>query len=456
MAVATQTAPQPSSVWKRIRYGPLYIELTVGFLYVALNFPHMLGRLAHPAEAEAAIFAPLVDWIQPIVATTQARAGSHALFQMPNIMALLFIEVAIYLGLGVLIAIRTTLSPITIYAAGQTRDWRPHLVIGPMLGGLLAGFVGLHAAAWLAIVTILVMLWIYYVIGIIGAFFGSIIAFVVRLLFGLLVGIWNLLGWWLLVPVMIVLGILFFRRQLNLHLLMILALSALGLSALFVVVPPILRFLGYVLQVIADFLARYVLPLLRIIVELILWIVILLIKVAAGIWLIAQLGRLLIDQFRASATVCDGPRGMFLGGFGIGSILTLIFLGTVFQPNLALMLDQGWTLAWQWLAGWAGGVEGPAVAYVSIAALYRSVMPEWLFTFGSTWLSNRSVPLFDMMAALVILAMSCLVLCVQIFKHDVEVDDQLVSFFGSQLLKNFGLYFIAVLLVFLQGYDDNS
>lgn len=456
MAAATQAVPQPSNVLARIRYGTIAIELLVGSLYIALNFPHLLTRFAHPAQSEAAIFAPPIDWLQTIIATTVARVGTHAFFQMPNIVALLFVEVAIYLVLGVLLAIRTTLSPITVYAAGQAEDWRPHLVIGPIIAGLLAGFIGLHIAAWLAIVTLIVVVWVFYILGIITGFLASIIATVFRFLLGLIVGIWNLLGWWLLVPVVIILGLLLFRRQLNLRVLIILALSALGLGVLFVILPPILRFLGRILQVIADFLAQYVLPLLRAIVGFIVWAIFLVLKVVAVVWLIAQLGRLLIDQFRASATACDGPKGTFLGAFGIGSTLTLIFLGTVFQPDLAQMLDQGWALAWQWLVGWAAGPAGPAIAHISIAALYRSVMPEWLFIFGSAWLSERSVPLFDILAGFVIMAMSCLVFLAQIVKHDVEVDDDLASFFGSQLLKNFGLYFVAVLLLFVQGFDDHS
>jgi hypothetical protein len=97
MAAATQAVPQPSNVLARIRYGTIAIELLVGCLYIALNFPHLLTRFAHPAQSEAAIFAPPIDWLQTIIDTTVARVGTHAFFQMPNIVALLFVEVAIYL-----------------------------------------------------------------------------------------------------------------------------------------------------------------------------------------------------------------------------------------------------------------------------------------------------------------------------------------------------------------------
>lgn len=154
-------------------------------------------------------------------------------------------------------------------------------------------------------------------------------------------------------------------------------------------------------------------------------------------------GWLLIDQFRSSATSANGSKGILMGAFGVGSSVTLIFLGTVGDPRLAREIDKGWSLLWEWL-----GAEQLFFAQWSVSSIYMDTMPGWWQNIMQNWLANLGVPLFDIFSSILIFAVMCLLFCYQLLSNEAEEAE--VTLFGVFLLP------IGIILILLAGGDNND
>lgn len=332
------------------------------------------------------------------------------------------------------------------------------MVALPIIAGLLAGFVGIHLLAWIALIIITLLMILWTIMGWIMAFIGVIASIIKNFCLWIVVSIWSLFGWWLLLPVGIALIALLIMLipnvRFNLRRIVQLVAGGAVVGVLVVIFPPIWRFLVDAVWPILQSIWRILLQVVLVLITIALWIVQLMLFIA----LFSALGRLLIDQIRSTATASDGPKGTFLGAFGISSAFTLIFLATVGRPELAQAIDQGWSMAWQWLfAPLTIDVQDVFFVQWSLSNTYLLVMPDWLREVVLTWLANASVPLFDIFVTMVILTICCLLFCVQLVHDTVEIKKQpTVSFFRNELIITLGSFLVAILMVFAQVFENSD
>jgi hypothetical protein len=422
-----------------IRYSIIFTEVCIGALYVGMDFPYTVQQYA---QLSMPVLAPFVTTGVETIQGFMLRLAANPLLQLDKLMAILFLQLGIYVGLMLLITIRSAVVPIELVNGTATKRWLPHMVIMPMITGLVAGFFGIHVFAWLAPLLIIVIQLLFSVISWISWLFGVIASTIINSFLWIILGIWGIFGWWLL-------------------LLLVAGIAGVSVVAWLLISygPSIARFIGEILTALRNWFAQVIWPVIYAIGAWIFWFIFFILKLVLGVWVLSMLGRLLLDQFRSSATSSDGPKGTFLGAFGIGSAFTLILLGTAYQPVFARQVDQGWILLWQWLLGNIGDVGSNSLGITqwSITTIYLAATPAWLQEICTQYLSSRSTPpLFEILAAILILIISCLLACTQFVKKSVDVDRQLVVFFNREIMKAIGLFFVAVVMLFLQGVDDNQ
>ncbi len=157
-------------------------------------------------------------------------------------------------------------------------------------------------------------------------------------------------------------------------------------SALITIISFIVQILGAVLGFLASILEPLIKVLLIFIAGMFIFI--------TGIGIIALLGRLLIDQYKAAWESGSGSKGVLAGSFSVGLALGLIFLNCYGHSDQMSTIDR----AWAEVVTFANWISPMNVFEFLIPPSYREVI--------SLIFSSLSYPLFDSFVLVTALALS--------------------------------------------------
>ncbi len=403
-----QARETPSQQSSDFRWSVLLIEIPVGILFFSFNFDGFMRFVARNYAVN--INQSLAEWI--IGFSYLPRQFYAMLSQTESDLFLSLFRIALY-GIGtyfiliLLLSFREEHSRMFFYS----------------LGGLTVGFLSVPILAWTIFLIFALVNFLLAIINFINELLINLLKWIIPFLPILIYIGLVLLGLWLVV---LTIQFLWERYKWRTVITAVLAATFAYLwgkpiflflltnilwpifSALITIISFIVQILGAVL----GFLARILEPLVSFIVQILGAVLgflasileplikVLLIFIAGmfifitGIGIIALLGRLLIDQYKAAWESGSGSKGVLAGSFSVGLALGLIFLNCYGHSDQMSTIDR----AWAEVVTFANWISPMNVFEFLIPPSYREVI--------SLIFSSLSYPLFDSFVLVTALALS--------------------------------------------------
>jgi len=420
---------------ENLREGRLWkiasLNVALGILFVLINFPKFLVRQIDANVADGGLKAMLNLPISAVQNAITLVIGSSPNGFFEHVLAIDFALLWVFVFLVVALAVRRSDALLPALA----------------LAGLILGYLAIHIIAWVATIVVAVVGGTLYVVGWILSIAHVIAAYISQLLIthptiALVVGV----------------GLLAFVGYRHRKLLPIFA-AIIGLS---VAMGALILFCKW----IWTFLRPYVAPILEFIGWLFGWIAAIVVAtmlavfaVVVALGVLASLGNLALSQIKAGWEAGNGRKGMFAGGFAIGSSFALIALTSVASPMVAANFNEAWAGSFS-LAGLIGGGVSQSVGH-QLTDAFALTLPGTVHDFVFAHLTNVKAPAFDSFILVAVLGFANLSIFAKMILPRASEDGvtsaafypkEYVALFGGLL---FGL-FITVVLVFMQAVGGET
>jgi hypothetical protein len=363
-----QTRETPSQQSSGFRWSVLLIEIPVGILFFLFNFDGFMRFVARNYVVN--INQSLAEWI--IGFSYLPRQFYAMLSQTESDLFLSLFRLALY-GIGTYFVLILLLS---------FREKRSRMFFYS-LGGLTIGFLSVPILAW---TIFLIFALVNFLLAIIN-FILPILIYIGLVLLGIWLVVltiqflWERYKWGTVITAVLTATFAYLWGK-PVFLFLLTNILWPIFSALIATISFIVQILGAVL----GFLARILEVLLIFIAGMFIFI--------TGIGIIALLGRLLIDQYKAAWESGSGSKGVLAGSFSVGLALGLIFLNCYGHSDQMSTIDR----AWAEVVTFANWISPMNVFEFLIPPSYSEVI--------SLIFSSLSYPLFDSFVLVTVLALS--------------------------------------------------
>jgi len=367
-----QTRETPSQQSSGFRWSVLLIEIPVGILFFLFNFDGFMRFVARNYVVN--INQSLAEWI--IGFSYLPRQFYAMLSQTESDLFLSLFRLALY-GIGTYFVLILLLS---------FREKRSRMFFYS-LGGLTIGFLSVPILAW---TIFLIFALVNFLLAIIN-FILPILIYIGLVLLGIWLVVltiqflWERYKWGTVITAVLTATFAYLWGK-PVFLFLLTNILWPIFSALIATISFIVQILGAVL----GFLARILEPLIKVLLIFIAGMFIFI----TGIGIIALLGRLLIDQYKAAWESGSGSKGVLAGSFSVGLALGLIFLNCYGHSDQMSTIDR----AWAEVVTFANWISPMNVFEFLIPPSYSEVI--------SLIFSSLSYPLFDSFVLVTALALS--------------------------------------------------
>ena len=401
---ARETLSQQSSGF---RWPVLLIEIPVGILFFLFNFDGFMRFVARNYVVD--INQSLAEWI--IGFSYLPRQFYAMLSQTQSDLFLSLFRLALY-GIGTYFVLILLLS----FREGCSR------MFFCSLGGLTVGFLGVPILAWTIFLIFALVNFLLAIINFINELWMNILKWLIPFLPILIYIGLVLLGIWL-----VVLTIQFLWERYKWGTVITAVLTAtfaylwgkpvflfLLTNILWPIFSALIATISFIVQILGavlGFLARILEPLIKVllifiqilgavlgflarILEVLLIFIAGMFIFITGIGIIALLGRLLIDQYKAAWESGSGSKGVLAGSFSVGLALGLIFLNCYGHSDQMSTIDRAWAEVVTF-ANW-----------ISPMNVFEFLIPPSYSEAISLIFSSLSYPLFDSFVLVTVLALS--------------------------------------------------
>jgi len=402
-----QTRETPSQQSSGFRWSVLLIEIPVGILFFLFNFDGFMRFVARNYVVN--INQSLAEWI--IGFSYLPRQFYAMLSQTESDLFLSLFRLALY-GIGtyfvliLLLSFREKHSRMFFYS----------------LGGLTVGFLSVPILAWTIFLIFALVNFLLAIINFINELWMNILKWLIPFLPILIYIGLVLLGIWL-----VVLTIQFLWERYKWGTVITAVLTAtfaylwgkpvflfLLTNILWPIFSALIATISFIVQILGavlGFLARILEPLIKVllifiqilgavlgflarILEVLLIFIAGMFIFITGIGIIALLGRLLIDQYKAVWESGSGSKGVLAGSFSVGLALGLIFLNCYGHSDQMSTIDRAWAEVVTF-ANW-----------ISPMNVFEFLIPPSYSEAISLIFSSLSYPLFDSFVLVTVLALS--------------------------------------------------
>lgn len=363
-----QTRETPSQQSSGFRWSVLLIEIPVGILFFLFNFDGFMRFVARNYVVN--INQSLAEWI--IGFSYLPRQFYAMLSQTESDLFLSLFRLALY-GIGTYFVLILLLS---------FREKRSRMFFYS-LGGLTIGFLSVPILAW---TIFLIFALVNFLLAIIN-FILPILIYIGLVLLGIWLVVltiqflWERYKWGTVITAVLTATFAYLWGK-PVFLFLLTNILWPIFSALIATISFIVQILGAVL----GFLARILEVLLIFIAGMFIFI--------TGIGIIALLGRLLIDQYKAAWESGSGSKGVLAGSFSVGLALGLIFLNCYGHSDQMSTIDRAWAEVVTF-ANW-----------ISPMNVFEFLIPPSYSEAISLIFSSLSYPLFDSFVLVTVLALS--------------------------------------------------
>ena len=363
-----QTRETPSQQSSGFRWSVLLIEIPVGILFFLFNFDGFMRFVARNYVVN--INQSLAEWI--IGFSYLPRQFYAMLSQTESDLFLSLFRLALY-GIGtyfvliLLLSFREKHSRMFFYS----------------LGGLTIGFLNVPILAWTIFLIFALVIFLLAIIN----FILPILIYIGLVLLGIWLVVltiqflWERYKWGTVITAVLTATFAYLWGK-PVFLFLLTNILWPIFSALIATISFIVQILGAVL----GFLARILEVLLIFIAGMFIFI--------TGIGIIALLGRLLIDQYKAAWESGSGSKGVLAGSFSVGLALGLIFLNCYGHSDQMSTIDRAWAEVVTF-ANW-----------ISPMNVFEFLIPPSYSEAISLIFSSLSYPLFDSFVLVTVLALS--------------------------------------------------
>jgi hypothetical protein len=388
-----QTRETPSQQSSGFRWSVLLIEIPVGILFFLFNFDGFMRFVARNYVVN--INQSLAEWI--IGFSYLPRQFYAMLSQTESDLFLSLFRLALY-GIGTYFVLILLLS---------FREKRSRMFFYS-LGGLTIGFLSVPILAW---TIFLIFALVNFLLAIIN-FILPILIYIGLVLLGIWLVVltiqflWERYKWGTVITAVLTATFAYLWGK-PVFLFLLTNILWPIFSALIATISFIVQILGAVL----GFLARILEPLIKVllifiqilgavlgflarILEVLLIFIAGMFIFITGIGIIALLGRLLIDQYKAVWESGSGSKGVLAGSFSVGLALGLIFLNCYGHSDQMSTIDRAWAEVVTF-ANW-----------ISPMNVFEFLIPPSYSEAISLIFSSLSYPLFDSFVLVTVLALS--------------------------------------------------
>jgi hypothetical protein len=388
-----QTRETPSQQSSGFRWSVLLIEIPVGILFFLFNFDGFMRFVARNYVVN--INQSLAEWI--IGFSYLPRQFYAMLSQTESDLFLSLFRLALY-GIGtyfvliLLLSFREKHSRMFFYS----------------LGGLTIGFLNVPILAWTIFLIFALVIFLLAIIN----FILPILIYIGLVLLGIWLVVltiqflWERYKWGTVITAVLTATFAYLWGK-PVFLFLLTNILWPIFSALIATISFIVQILGAVL----GFLARILEPLIKVllifiqilgavlgflarILEVLLIFIAGMFIFITGIGIIALLGRLLIDQYKAAWESGSGSKGVLAGSFSVGLALGLIFLNCYGHSDQMSTIDRAWAEVVTF-ANW-----------ISPMNVFEFLIPPSYSEAISLIFSSLSYPLFDSFVLVTVLALS--------------------------------------------------
>ena len=380
---ARETLSQQSSGF---RWLVLLIEIPVGILFFLFNFDGFMRFVARNYVVN--INQSLAEWI--IGFSYLPRQFYAMLSQTESDLFLSLFRLALY-GIGTYFVLILLLS----FREGCSR------MFFYSLGGLTVGFLGVPILAWTIFLIFALVNFLLAIINFINELWMNILKWLIPFLPILIYIGLVLLGIWL-----VVLTIQFLWERYKWGTVITAVLTAtfaylwgkpvflfLLTNILWPIFSALIATISFIVQILGavlGFLAR----IFELLIKVLLIFIAGMFFFTTGIGIIALLGRLLIDQYKAAWESGSGSKGVLAGSFSVGLALGLIFLNCYGHSDQMSTIDRAWAEVVTF-ANW-----------ISPMNVFEFLIPPSYSEAISLIFSSLSYPLFDSFVLVTVLALS--------------------------------------------------
>ena len=425
----------------------------IGFLLLLTNFPMFLMRLIDANVVDRAWRTALHAPIQAVQALIAVIIGPDAGSFFERAMTCSFVLLWLFIIFLAVFSVRRR--GIRMLAYG--------------LGGIVVGYLALHALAWAAFAVAMTIRGVIFVVHWAGIGIAAVVAF----LFGS--------GWPLLLAVIIAGAVLLVRRfrnrlyQLLRRVLLLVrkyATALLGLAIIggllwllvplfyrWVVVPVVQFFYQLIILPVFQFLTWLLSPVFRALLFVIKWLLTIILTTIVTIVIVstiavtlALLGSLLVTQLQAGWHAARSLRHVLIAGFAIGSALALVVLESVATASVAAHLNHAWieALALFHIVG-----AQDTTHFVTVA--FQIFLPQSVERFVFAELTNLQAPALDSLIFLAIMSLACLSVLFRVFStRPIEDEYVPVTLVAWEYTKMAVGLFVALVIIFLMALSGDS
>lgn len=418
--VAESRARRP---WKA-----LLVSSGVGLLVLLVQFPRFTRQVVRQAFEDPTWRSVLLVPIDSVQGILHSLIGPASPNLLRRLVAIDFLALWVFFTILVLFTVRH----------------RNKRLFGFGIGGLVAGYLGLHVVSWFALVIVNVIDFILSIVS----WFTSIIATVADFVF--------VQGWWML-TIIGVLVVLFVFSEYILEIFAGLIGGSILVYLLYIFIPPlwhnIITLFNPALSIVRSTWESYIYPSVSLFVWLFVWALFIVISLLVVFGVLTTLGRLLVDQFRAAWSAGKGEKHLALGTFAIGSALALIILTSVAAPPIANGVNVGWQESLQiidsvtktHLASNLLGVFEPTRIFVA-------TMPQPVYKFVFTYLTSVPPPVVEAIVLLFILIFATISLSWRLFPSMSDEPVKLTKYFiPKEYLRIFVRLIAPVVILFARS-----
>ena len=409
----------------------LFFSSLVGFLFIVINFPKFATNIIETNVTNQELKSVLLYLILSVQNYLALLIGPSPAETFQNVMTINFILLWTFLVLLVFFSIR------------HLDGW--FVAFGS--GGIILGYLALHLISWLAVIVIAIIAAVTQAVTWISGLLTDIVVFIV------------LKGWWLILLLSLI-GVVYLLKDKMVKILIGFSLFALVFFLLYKFLPIVwLWFANLVAPITKTIKAvwiEYILPILTVV----LYVIFLLIKYATlllGIILIfTTLGNFIIDQLKSAWYSGRGRKGVLIGGFSIGSAVSIVILTSVAAPVVADGVNVAWQRSFEVIDSYLG-TEVAMTTGVQLTDLFIQSVPDAVRSFIFQYLTNIQPPIVDSVLLLAIVATAATALLVRIFPSKSKATTKIpVSFLPKEYLAIFAGLLVSLVLVFMQAVSESS
>jgi hypothetical protein len=454
MRQASSAAAEESPFADYFSVTNLTVAVIVGLVFFIVHFPNLINTQIAPSIGVDALRNALTGFVALVQSGITQLVGQPAV-SFKFMMSVNFLSFFIYVFL------------IVVWSASRLK---PQPLLTTVIG-LAVGLYVVHLLSWLIVASIWFAGFAYFILSTIYAAVAWFVLFIFT----------DALAFTIFAAIMLFLWV--FRANLLRAVLTLALFAAVGAAAyyglphvfafllsmlndawafLIELLRPVIEFFNWILSPfvwLAQLLITYVIaPLVALLVTLAVLLLAIAVPLLIATVVLALMGNVITDQFRAAFRVRHGGKNFLLNGFALGSALALVTLASVASPAVSAGIAEGWQDSLHVASRLTTlGVDQSWLTSVDFTKLFVGTMPGTVYEFVEKNLINVPPPIIDAALLFVLLVTSSTCTALGIVSKDSNMRaGRPITFISLEVVAIVVILLAAILILFAQAATEGG